>query len=63
MSTMVMMGLSNEIKKLEKLLKKKNLTEWERRWAEYKIVEKQFWLWAQTQGYEERQRARHESTR
>jgi hypothetical protein len=47
-----MMGLSNEIKALEKRLKKKNLTEWERRWIEYKIVEKRFWVWAHQVSYE-----------
>lgn len=57
MSTQVMRGLSRKIEELEKLLRKKNLTEWERRFAEYKLAEAKFWLFAEMQGYRERKRA------
>ena len=57
MSTQGMRGLSRKIEELEKLLRNKNLTEWERRFAEYKLAEAKFWLFAQTQGYQERERA------
>ena len=57
MSTQVMRGLSRKIEELEKLLRKKNLTEWERRFAEYKLAEAKFWLFTEMQGYQERTRA------
>jgi hypothetical protein len=56
MSTAVLHGLSVKIRKLEKELKKKNLSEWDRRWSEYKLVEAKFWLWAELQGWQERKR-------
>ena len=58
MSTAVLHGLTVKIRQLEKQLKRKNLSEWDRRWAEYKLVEAKFWLWAELQGWEERQKAR-----
>jgi len=59
MSTAVMRGLSEEISKLKKKLKRKSLSEWDRRWSEYKLVEAKFWLWAEAQGCEERNKERN----
>ena len=58
MSTAVLRDLSEKIRGLEKSLRRKGLSEWDRRWLEYKLVEAKFWLWAELQGWEERQRAR-----
>ena len=58
MSTVVLRGLSERIHKLEKVLKRKDLSEWDRRWSEYKLVEARFWLWAELQGWEERRKSR-----
>lgn len=58
MSTAVLKGLSKTIRGLEKTLNRRNLSEWDRRWLEYKLVEAKFWLWAELQGWEERQKAR-----
>jgi len=57
MSTAVLHGLTVKIRGLEKQLKRKNLSEWDRRWAEYKLVEAKFWLWAELQGWQERANA------
>lgn len=56
MSTVVLRGLSEQIARLEKVLKRRNLSEWDRRWSEYKLVEARFWLWAELQGWQERQK-------
>jgi hypothetical protein len=37
------------------------LSEWEIRWAEYKLVEAKFWYWAEVRGFEERQTQREKS--
>jgi hypothetical protein len=58
MSTAVLHGLTTKIRRLEKQLKRKDLNEWDRRWSEYKLVEARFWLWAELQGWQERQQAR-----
>ena len=58
MSTTVLRGLTEKIRGLEKSLERKDLSEWSKRWAEYKLVEAKFWLWAELQGWEERQKAR-----
>ena len=58
MSTVVLRGLAEKIRRLEKTLKKKNLSEWEMRWAEYKLAEAKFWYWAELMGHEERVKAR-----
>ena len=58
MSTTVLRGLTEKIRRLEKSLERKDLSEWNKRWAEYKLVEAKFWLWAELQGWEERQKAR-----
>ncbi|MEY3736511.1 MAG: hypothetical protein RLZZ251_227 [Actinomycetota bacterium] len=52
-------GLTVKIRELEKKLKRRDLSEWDKRWSEYKLVEAKFWLWAELQGWEERQKARH----
>jgi hypothetical protein len=56
MSTAAIRGISVEISKLEKKLERKNLSEWDRRWSEYKLVEAKFWLWAEVHGWEERRK-------
>ena len=58
MSTAVLHGLTVKIRRLEKQLKRKDLSEWDRRWSEYKLIEAKFWLWAELQGWQERQKAR-----
>ena len=58
MSTTVLKGLSARIRELEKTLNRGHLSEWERRWAEYKLVEAKFWIWAELRGWDERLRAR-----
>ena len=58
MSATVLKGLSEKIRGLEKSLRREGLSEWDRRWLEYKLVEAKFWLWAELQGWEERQSAR-----
>jgi hypothetical protein len=58
MSAAVLRGLSEKIRRLEKSLRREDLSEWDRRWFEYKLVEAKFWLWAELQGWEERQSAR-----
>jgi len=58
MSTTVLHGLTVKIRGLERQLRRKDLREWDRRWAEYKLVEAKFWLWAELQVWEERQKAR-----
>lgn len=58
MSTAVLEGLSEKIRGLVKSLQRSDLSEWDRRWLEYKLVESKFWLWAELQGWEERQKAR-----
>lgn len=40
-------------------LQREDLSDWDRRWSEYKLVEANFWLWAELKGWEERQRARY----
>ncbi len=54
MSTLVLRSLSSKISELESKLKKSDLSEWDRRWTEYKLVEAKFWLWAELKGWEER---------
>ena len=58
MSTAVLRGLSEKIRGLEKSLRRGDLSERDRRWLEYKLVEAKFWLWAELQGWEERRKAR-----
>jgi hypothetical protein len=58
MSTAVLRSLSEKIREIEKSLRRGDLSEWDRRWLEYKLVEAKFWLWAELQGWEERQKAR-----
>ena len=58
MSTAVSRSLSEKIREIEKSLRRGDLSEWDRRWLEYKLVEAKFWLWAELQGWEERQKAR-----
>jgi hypothetical protein len=58
MSAAVLRGLSEKIRRLEKSLRREDLSECDRRWVEYKLVEAKFWLWAELQGWEERQSAR-----
>jgi hypothetical protein len=58
MSTAVLRSLSEKIRGLEKSLRRGDLSEWDRRWLEYKLVEAKFWLWAELQGWEERQKVR-----
>ena len=54
-------GLAAKIREFEKTLKRSDLSEWERRWAEYKLVEAKFWYWAEIRGFEERQAQREKS--
>ncbi len=54
-------GLAAKIREFEKTLKRSDLSEWERRWAEYKFVEAKFWYWAEIRGFEERQAQREKS--
>lgn len=57
MSTQVMRGLSKKIQSLKSSLSESNLSERERRWYEFKLVEAEFWLWVEQQGYIERRQA------
>ena len=54
-------GLAAKIREFEKTLKRSDLSDWERRWAEYKLVEAKFWYWAEITGFEERQAQREKS--
>ena len=54
-------GLAAKIREFEKTLKRSDLSEWEMRWAEYKLVEAKFWYWAEIRGFEERQAQREKS--
>ena len=54
-------GLAAKIREFEKTLKRSDLSEWERRWAEYKLVEAKFWYWAEIKGFEERPAQREKS--
>lgn len=56
MSTQVMRGLSKSIDNLKSSLSNSNLSERDRRWYEFKLVEAEFWLWVEQQGYIERRR-------
>ena len=58
MSTLIMHALSKRIKKYERILKKRDLGEYERRYAEFKLAEAQWQLWLQTYGWKEREEAR-----
>ena len=55
MSTAVMIGLQKKINEIKRELKKRELSEWSRRYLTFRLSEAEFWLWAQTQGSEERQ--------
>ena len=54
-------GLEAKMREFEKTLKRSDLSEWERRWAEYKLVEAKFWYWAEIRGFEERLAQREKS--
>lgn len=54
-------GLAAKIREFEKTLKRSDLSEWEMRWAEYKLVEAKFWYWAEIRGFEERLALREKS--
>ena len=58
MATRILLQLNKKIEDIEKELTCVDISEWDRRWLEYKLVEAKFWLWAQLQGWEERQKAR-----
>lgn len=54
-------GLAAKLREFERTLKRIDLSEWEIRWAEYKLVEAKFWYWAEVRGFEERQTQREKS--
>lgn len=58
MSTHSMRGLAARITELKRTLRKRKLSEWDRRYAEYKLAEAEFYLWAETEGWRERQAVR-----
>jgi len=60
-STAVLRGLAAKLREFERTLKRIDLSEWEIRWAEYKLVEAKFWYWAEVRGFEERQTQREKS--
>jgi hypothetical protein len=60
-SAAVLRGLADKIREFERTLKKSNLSEWEFRWAEYKLAEAKFWYWAELRGFEERLAQRENS--
>jgi hypothetical protein len=60
-STAVLRGLAAKIHEFEKTLKRSDLSEWEIRWTEYKLVEAKFWYWTEIRGFEERLAQRENS--
>ena len=58
MSALVMYGLTKEIGRLKKRLRRKNLDDIERAYLESKLIDTEKWLEAELRGWEERRQER-----
>ena len=58
MSALVLYGLTKEIGRLKKRLRRKNLDDIERAYLESKLIDTEKWLEAELRGWEERRQER-----